>query len=133
MTRNVSAEENLRPDATAAQLTRPAGRGLGGILTHLRRGRVWPYLAALGPGIIAAAAGNDAGGIATYSTVGAKYGYSMLWVMVVVTVLLLLVQEMCARMGAVTGKGLGDLIRERFGLRWSAFATLAFFVANAGT
>ncbi|HMA34347.1 MAG TPA: Nramp family divalent metal transporter [Chloroflexia bacterium] len=113
-------------------LNRPSGRGLPGRITRLRRRRWWPYLAALGPGIIAAAAGNDAGGIATYASTGAQFGYSMLWVMVVITVLLILVQEMCARMGAVTGKGLADLIREQFGLRWAAFATLVFFVANTG-
>jgi Mn2+/Fe2+ NRAMP family transporter len=129
---SVKTTDTVYPDPSTP-LARPTGKGLRSLPGRLRRLRLWPYLAALGPGIIAAAAGNDAGGIATYSTVGAKYGYSMLWVMVVVTVLLLLVQEMCARMGAVTGKGLGDLIRERFGLRWSAFATLAFFVANAGT
>lgn len=113
-------------------LARPLRAGWRGRLGAVRRGRMWPYLAALGPGIIAAAAGNDAGGIATYATVGADYGYSLLWVMLAVTVLLVLVQEMCVRMGAVTGKGLSDLIRERFGLRWSAFATLILFIANAG-
>src|SRR4051812_7169188 len=132
MTQKMSAEENLRPESTAAQLARPAGRGLRGVLTRLRRGRLWPYLAAIGPGLVATAAGNDVGGIATYATVGADYGYSLLWVMVVVTVLFVLIQEMVARMGAVTGKGLNDLIRERFGLRWSAFATLSLFIANTG-
>ncbi len=97
-----------------------------------RRGAV-AYLAALGPGLIAANAGNDAGGIATYSAVGASYGYSLLWMMIVITVSLSLVQEMCARMGAVTGKGLSALIREYFGLRLTAFAMLALLIANAGT
>ncbi|MCW5849953.1 MAG: Nramp family divalent metal transporter [Anaerolineae bacterium] len=91
------------------------------------------YLAVLGPGIIAAAAGNDAGGITTYSTVGAQYGYQLLWAMVLITVSLIVVQEMVARLGAVTGKGLSDLIREQFGVRWTAFAMLALLVANAGT
>jgi NRAMP (natural resistance-associated macrophage protein)-like metal ion transporter len=86
----------------------------------------------LGPGLIAANAGNDAGGVATYSQVGAKYGYDLLWMMVVITVSLALVQAMAARMGAVTGKGLAELIRETYGIRWSAFATVAVLVANVG-
>ena len=89
-------------------------------------------LAALGPGLIAANAGNHAGGIATYASVGAKYGYDLLWMMVVITVSLIVVQEMAARMGAVTGKGLAELIREQYGVRWSAFATLSVLVANLG-
>ncbi len=91
------------------------------------------YLAMLGPGLIAANAGNDAGGIATYSTVGARYGYSLLWMLVLITISMAVVQEMVARMGAVTGKGLSDLIREQFGVRWTAFAMLIILVANAGT
>ena len=98
-----------------------------------RRPGWFKYLAVLGPGIIAAAAGNDAGGITTYSTVGAQYGYELLWAMVLITVSLTVVQEMVARLGAVTGKGLSDLIREQFGVRWTAFAMLALLVANAGT
>jgi len=89
-------------------------------------------LAILGPGLIAANAGNDAGGIATYSSVGAKYGYELLWMMVVITVSLIVVQEMAARMGAVTGKGLAELIREEYGVRWSFFATGSVLVANLG-
>lgn len=91
------------------------------------------YLAALGPGLIAANAGNDAGGIATYSSVGASYGYGLLWMMVVITLSLGVVQEMCARMGAVTGKGLSALIREYFGLRLVAMAMAALLIANGGT
>jgi len=89
-------------------------------------------LAALGPGLIAANAGNDAGGIATYASVGARYGYDLLWMMVVITVSLIVVQEMAARMGAVTGKGLAELIREQYGVRWSAFATVSVLIANLG-
>ena len=89
-------------------------------------------LAILGPGLIAANAGNDAGGIATYSSVGAKYGYDLLWVMIVITVSLVVVQEMAARMGAVTGKGLSELIREEYGVRWSLFATVSVLIANVG-
>jgi len=114
-------------------LARPVGSGLRAVPRRLRRGRVWPYLAALGPGVIAALASNDAGAVATYTTVGAEYGTRLLWVMTGITVILAVVLEMCARMGAVTGKGLGELIRERFGLRWATVATLIFLVANLGT
>jgi NRAMP (natural resistance-associated macrophage protein)-like metal ion transporter len=96
------------------------------------RRRVLAFLAFLGPGLIAANAGNDAGGIATYSEVGAKYGYDLLWMMVVITLSLATVQSLAARMGAVTGKGLAELIREQYGIRWSAFATLAVLIANTG-
>jgi Mn2+/Fe2+ NRAMP family transporter len=96
------------------------------------RGRLAGVIAVLGPGLIAANAGNDAGGIATYSSVGARYGYDLLWMMVVITVSLVVVQEMAARMGIVTGKGLADLIRERYGVRWSLFATASVLVANLG-
>ncbi len=101
-------------------------------LRKLRRNRLWPYLALLGPGVVAAAAGDDAGGIATYASAGASYGYTLLWALLVVTVSLVLVQEMCARMGAVTGKGLSDLIREQFGVGWTMLAVLVLFVANTG-
>ena len=96
-----------------------------------RRG-ILAYMTILGPGMIAANAGNDAGGIATYATVGADHGYTLLWVLVPITISLGIVQEMCARMGAVTGKGLADLIRERFGVRWTALVMLALLVANGG-
>jgi Mn2+/Fe2+ NRAMP family transporter len=97
-----------------------------------RRSRILVFLGLLGPGLIAANAGNDAGGIATYSQVGAKYGYGLLWMMVLITVSLAIVQRLSARMGVVTGKGLAELIRENYGLRWSAFATLAVLIANTG-
>ncbi len=96
-----------------------------------RRGLL-AYLAVLGPGIIAANAGNDASGIASYSTVGARYGYSLLWILVPIVISLGLVQGMCARMGVVTGKGLADLIREQFGVRWTMLVMAALLVANAG-
>jgi NRAMP (natural resistance-associated macrophage protein)-like metal ion transporter len=94
--------------------------------------RLVTLFAFLGPGLIAANAGNDAGGIATYSDVGAKYGYELIWMMVVLTVSLVVVQEMAARMGAVTGKGLAELIREEYGIRWSLFATVSVLIANLG-
>ena len=94
--------------------------------------RFLTYLAILGPGIIAANAGNDAGGIATYSSAGAAYGYSLLWTFIPMTISLIVVQEMCMRMGIVTGQGLADLIREQFGVRWTAFVMLALLIANTG-
>src|SRR6201992_2802130 len=97
-----------------------------------RRSRIVVFLRLLGPGLVAANAGDDAGGIVTYSEVGAKYGYTLLWAMLLITVSLALVQRSAARMGTVTGKGLGELIRERCGIRWSAFATLCLLVANFG-
>jgi Mn2+/Fe2+ NRAMP family transporter len=111
-------------------LLRRAGRGLRE--TGTRRKRILGYLAILGPGMIAASAGNDAGGIATFASVGAEQGYRLLWILIPITISLGLVQEMCARMGAVTGKGLADLIRERFGVRWTAVVMLALLIANAG-
>ncbi|HEY0406686.1 MAG TPA: Nramp family divalent metal transporter [Pyrinomonadaceae bacterium] len=100
--------------------------------TFAQRRGLLAYLAVLGPGVIAANAGNDAGGIATYSSVGADHGYRLLWVLIPLTICLGIVQEMCARMGAVTGKGLSDLIRERFGVRWMAVVMLALLIANGG-
>jgi Mn2+/Fe2+ NRAMP family transporter len=93
---------------------------------------LWRWLAILGPGLVASAAGNDAGGIATYSSTGAKYGYELIWVMLIITVSLAVVQEMCARLGAATGRGLLDLIRERFGVGWAVFAVGVILVANGG-
>jgi len=100
--------------------------------TVARRPRLFIYFAILGPGMITANAGNDAGGIATYATAGADHGYRLLWTLIPITISLGIVQEMCARMGAVTGKGLADLIRERFGVRWTAFVMLALLIANGG-
>jgi NRAMP (natural resistance-associated macrophage protein)-like metal ion transporter len=97
-----------------------------------RRTHLFAFLGLLGPGLIAANAGNDAGGIATYSAVGAKYGYGLLWVMVLITISLGLVQMLAARMGVVTGKGLAELVREEYGIRWSVFATSAVLIANTG-
>lgn len=87
----------------------------------------------LGPGLITASADNDAPGIATYSVAGSKYGYSFIWLILVITIGEVVVQEMAARMGAVTGKGAADLIRERYGVKITTFAMLALFVANLGT
>jgi NRAMP (natural resistance-associated macrophage protein)-like metal ion transporter len=97
-----------------------------------RRARILAFLGLLGPGLIAANAGNDAGGIATYSSVGAKYGYDLLWTVVLITISLAIVQRLAARMGVVTGKGLAELVREEYGIRWSVFATSAVLIANVG-
>ncbi|HXA28577.1 MAG TPA: Nramp family divalent metal transporter [Candidatus Angelobacter sp.] len=94
---------------------------------------MWRYLAVVGPGLIVANAGNDAGGIFTYSNVGAKYGLGLLWAFIPIGVCLIVVQEMVARLGTVTGKGLMDLIRERFGVRWTLFASAVVIIANGGT
>jgi NRAMP (natural resistance-associated macrophage protein)-like metal ion transporter len=97
---------------------------------RVRRASILAFLAVMGPGIITGFAGNDAGGVTTYTAVGAHYGFQMLWLLLLSTAGLLVVQEMCARMGAVTGKGLSDLIRERFGVRWTIVAMLALLIAN---
>ncbi len=109
---------------------------MGRIPSRVRRSlseyRFFTYLAILGPGIIAANAGNDASGIATYSTVGAGFGYTMLWAFIPMVISLIIVQEMCVRMGVVTGQGLADLVREQFGVRWTALIMLTLLVANTG-
>src|SRR5919201_941890 len=97
-----------------------------------RRTRLFAFVGLLGPGLIAANAGNDAGGVATYASAGAKYGYDLLWLMVLITLSLGIVQMLAARMGVVTGKGLAELIREEYGIRWSVLATSAVLVANVG-
>src|SRR4051812_30083766 len=94
-----------------------------------RRGLV-AFLAVMGPGLIAGIAGNDAGGITTYSVLGSETGLTLLWLFPITIVILAVVQEMAARLGVVTGQGLSDLIRDRFGVRWTAFAMLVLLVAN---
>lgn len=111
-------------------------RTLGRVPSRLRRAlgeyRLYAYLGLLGPGIIAASSGNEASGIATYSTAGAHYGYALLWSFIPMTICFIVAQEMCVRMGVVTGQGLADLIREEFGVRWSALVMLALLIANTG-
>jgi NRAMP (natural resistance-associated macrophage protein)-like metal ion transporter len=92
--------------------------------------RILLFLAVLGPGFITANVDNDSGGILTYSQAGALYGYSLLWTMIPITIALIVVQEMCARMGVVTGKGLSDLIREEFGLRLTFILMVLLVVVN---
>jgi len=94
---------------------------------------LFAILAVIGPGIISASAGNDAGGISTYSEAGARYGYSMLWMMLAMTPAFAIVQEMAGRMGAVTGKGFSALIRERFGVRLTFGAMLMLLGSTAAT
>src|SRR5258708_8165436 len=96
------------------------------------RARIALVLAVVGPGFITANVDNDAGGIFTYSQAGAQFGYSLLWTMIPITIALIVVQEMASRMGAVTGKGLSDLIREEFGFRLTFFVLLALVITNFG-
>jgi len=95
--------------------------------------RIGIYLAVLGPGLITASADNDAPGIATYSMAGSTYGYQFLSIILLVTIGEVVIQEMAARMGVVTGKGTADLIRERFGVKVTAFAMVSLLIANLGT
>ena len=97
------------------------------------RDKIIVFLSIMGPGIVTAFADNDAGGIATYAAAGAKYGLGLLFTMLLSTVCLAIAQEMSARTGAVTGKGLSDLIRERYGVKWTLFAMSILIVANIGT
>src|SRR5512136_1349033 len=90
------------------------------------------FFALIGPGIITSNVDNDAGGITTYSLAGAKYGLSLLWTLIPITLALIVIQEMCARMGVVSGKGLSDLIRERFGARITFYLMIILLLANMG-
>src|SRR5258705_10978335 len=113
----------VRERIAARRIVRLRGRFRG------RRGLV-AFLAVMGPGLIAGIAGNDAGGITTYSVMGATTGISLLWLFPITMVILAIVQEMAARLGVVTGQGLSDLIRDRFGVRWTVFAMVVLLVAN---
>ncbi len=108
-----------------------------GVMSEKRRLKIWRirllmFLAVIGPGFITANVDNDAGGIYTYSAAGAQFGYTLLWVMIPMTIALVVVQEMSARMGAVTGKGLSDLIREEYGFRITFFMMLGLIITNFG-
>jgi len=101
-------------------------------IRKVNRKNILLFLAILGPGIITANVDNDAGGVTTYSLAGAHFGYALLWVMLPTTVALVVIQEMCARMGAVTGKGLSDLIRESFGVKVTFYVMIALLLTNMG-
>jgi Mn2+/Fe2+ NRAMP family transporter len=88
--------------------------------------------ALIGPGIITSNVDNDAGGITTYSLAGSQFGLSLLWILIPITIALIIIQEMCARMGVVSGKGLSDLIRERFGAKITVYLMIVLFLANLG-
>jgi Mn2+/Fe2+ NRAMP family transporter len=107
-------------------------RPLGALRRRASRRRIalTAFLAVLGPGVITGFAGNEAGGVTTYSSVGAQFGYSLLWLLLVASIGLGVIQEMCSRMGLVTGQGLSDLIRERFGVRWTILAMVVLIIAN---
>src|SRR5512147_1924592 len=124
------AEPRAAVRAAGRRLMRRGAQGVR--RTVARRKRLLAYVAILGPGMITANAGNDAGGIATFASVGADFGYSLLWILIPITISLGIVQEMCARMGAVTGKGLADLIRERFGVKVTFYVMIALFLTNMG-
>ena len=105
------------------------------VLSPLPRLPIWRVrllasLAVLGPGLVSGFADNDAGGITTYSLVGAKFGYTLLWVILASQIVLFFTQEVGARLGLATGKGLMGLIRERWGVRWGAFAVVLMLAAN---
>jgi NRAMP (natural resistance-associated macrophage protein)-like metal ion transporter len=94
--------------------------------------KVGLFFAFIGPGIITSNVDNDAGGITTYSLAGAQYGLSLIWILIPITVALIIIQEMCARMGVVSGKGLSDLIRERFGAKITFYLMIILLLANLG-
>ena len=119
---------NLAAPEAASGAPRPTSR-----FRLDRRARFLATMAVLGPGIVSGFADNDAGGITTYSIAGAKFGYDLLWVLLVTQIALLVTQEIGARLGLATGQGLTGLIRERFGLRWAAFAAGTMIIANLGS
>jgi Mn2+/Fe2+ NRAMP family transporter len=110
----------------------PAARPLSAFRRRVanRRTSVLAFLAVLGPGIITGFAGNEAGGVTTYTSIGASFGYSMLWLLLVASIGLAVIQVTCARMGVTTGQGLSDLIRSRFGVRWTIVAMFVLLIAN---
>jgi NRAMP (natural resistance-associated macrophage protein)-like metal ion transporter len=117
------------PDQVAEKTSR-------GFVRRLSEGRSWRsfvlFFALIGPGIITSNVDNDAGGITTYSLAGANYGLGLLWILIPITVALIIIQEMNARMGVVSGKGLSDLIRERFGAKVTFYLMVTMFIANLG-
>jgi NRAMP (natural resistance-associated macrophage protein)-like metal ion transporter len=121
-------EQRFSPKMLVEKLRRVPSR----VRRSISEYRFYAYLAILGPGIISASSGNEVSGIATYSTAGAEYGYTLLWTFLPMTIFFMVAQEMCVRMGVVTGQGLADLIREQFGVRWTAVVMVALLLANTG-
>lgn len=101
--------------------------------TRPKRSRILLFLAAMGPGVVSAMAGNDAGGISTYSLMGSQFGYATLWTIPIMALFVIVAQESAMRMGAHTGKGFAALIREHFGIRLTAFAMIALLIGNTAT
>lgn len=114
-----------RADEESSNISTRAGKG--------SKSKALVILAALGPGIVTAMAGNDAGGISTYSTAGASYGFTTLWVIPIMCIMLAIVEVTAAKMGAVTGKGFAALIREQFGIRFTLLAMCALLIGNVAT
>jgi NRAMP (natural resistance-associated macrophage protein)-like metal ion transporter len=112
------------------------GKTLRSVFQRLKQRGLWKslalFFALIGPGIITSNVDNDAGGITTYSLAGAQFGLSLLWILIPITIALIIIQEMCARMGVVSGKGLSDLIRERFGAKITFYLMIALFLTNLG-
>ena len=122
----MAEEQNIQPNPAIKE---HAEAGLAKEITKVRKpSKLLLVLMAMGPGIVTAMAGNDAGGISTYSTVGAKFGFLTLWIIPIMCLLLVVVQTTATRMGAVTGKGFAALIRERFGIRLTSLAMLALLI-----
>ncbi len=124
---NKDMQETLQQEATQLSSTQQAP------VPAKKKSKIVLLLAVMGPGIIAELAGNDAGGISTFSVAGSSYGYSVLWTIPIALLFLMVVQESAARMGAQTGKGFSALIRENFGIKLTALAMGALLVANLGT
>src|SRR3954470_3318917 len=126
----ISGARRRVPEVRLGPLPRPPRIPVPRPRRRIRLGRIAPLMAVLGPGLIAGIAGNDAGGITTYSVMGAQTGFYLLWIFPITIVVLAVVQEMAARLGTISGQGLSDLIRDWFGVRWTAFAMLVLLVAN---
>lgn len=129
----MTLKESTAQDTALASTASPQAPSEQGDDNKKQHSKAFLVLAAMGPGIVTAMAGNDAGGISTYSTVGAKFGYMTLWIIPIMCVLLIVVQTTATRMGAVTGKGFSALIRESFGIRLTALAMLALLIGNVAT
>lgn len=134
--KSAAAAHAAQTDAPATAADAPASADAASATEEApakKKSKALLILGAMGPGIVTAMAGNDAGGISTYSTAGANYGFGTLWVIPIMCVLLAIVQITASRMGAVTGKGFSALIRERFGIRLTALAMLALLIGNVAT